>query len=110
MSTSPLHLPGAVSPPSPPAIVSHAAPPVGADLAFAQPDTGVDWRRVLQAVARFKWLIIAGTILGTAAGLAATTFRKPQYAVRAAIWIDKPAQRGDRHRGRSRRGQPCEAE
>jgi len=110
MSTSPLHLPGAVSPPSPPAIVSHAAPPVGADLAFAQPDTGVDWRRVLQAVARFKWLIIAGTILGTAAGVAATTVLKPQYAVQATIWIDKPDQRGDRDRGPIRPGQPFEAE
>lgn len=110
MSTSPLQLPGAASPASPPAIASYAAPPVGADLAFAQPDTGVDWRRVLQAIARFKWLILTGTILGTAAGVAATTILKPQYAVQATIWIDKPDQRGDRDRGPIRPGQPFEAE
>src|ERR1051325_7785202 len=80
MSTSPLPLHAGSSLP---AVAPAAAPPMGADMGFgqgfAQPETGVDWRRVLSAVARFKWLITVVTVVGTVGGLAATRFIKPQY-------------------------------
>ena len=111
MSTSPLPLhPGSTVP----AVAPAAAPPMGADLGFsqgfAQPETGVDWRRVLCAVARFKWLIAVVTIVGTVGGLAATRFIKPQYMVQATLWIDQPDQRGGPERGPIRAGQPLEPE
>ena len=111
MSTSPLPLhPGSTVP----AVAPAAAPPMGADLGFsqgfAQPETGVDWRRVLSAVARFKWLIAVVTIVGTVGGLAATRFIKPQYMVQATLWIDQPDQRGGPERGPIRAGQPLEPE
>src|SRR5438270_9837528 len=111
MSTSPLPLhPGATVP----AVGPSAAPPMAADLGFsqgfAQPETGVDWRRVLSAVARFKWLIAVVTIVGTVGGLAATRFIKPQYMVQATLWIDQPDQRGGQDRGPIRAGQPLEPE
>ena len=111
MSNSPLPLhAGATTP----AVVPSAAPPVGADMGFAhgfaEPETGVDWRRVVSAVARFKWLIAAVTIVGTAGGLAATRFIKPQYVVQATLWIDQPDQRGGQDRGPIRAGQPLEPE
>jgi capsular exopolysaccharide synthesis family protein len=77
---------------------------------FAQPETGVDWRRVLSAVARFKWLIALVTIVGTVGGLAATRFIKPQYMVQATLWIDQPDRQGGPERGPIRSGQPLEPE
>jgi len=111
MSTSPLpfHSGSTV-----PAVAPAAPPPMGADMGFgqgfAQPETGVDWRRVLSAVARFKWLIAVVTIVGTVGGLAATRFIKPQYMVQATLWIDQPDQRGGQDRGPIRAGQPLEPE
>jgi len=83
---------------------------MGFGQGFAQPETGVDWRRVWSAVARFKWLIAVVTILGTVGGLAATRFIKPQYMVQATLWIDQPDQRGGVDRGPIRAGQPLEPE
>ena len=111
MSTGPLPLHSGASVP---AVAPQAAPPVGADMAFgqgfAQPETGVDWRRVLSAVARFKWLIAVVTILGTVGGLAATRFIRPQYMVQATLWIDQPDRQGGQERGPIRAGQPLEPE
>ena len=112
MSTGPIPLHAgsslpAVAPPP-------AAPTMGADMGFGQgfgqPETGVDWRRVLSAVGRFKWLIAAVTIVGTVGGLAATRFIKPEYMVQATLWIDQPDQRGGVDRGPIRAGQPLEPE
>ena len=111
MSTSPLPLHAGSSLP---AVAPAAAPPMGADMGFgqgfAQPETGVDWRRVLSAVARFKWLITVVTVVGTVGGLAATRFIRPQYVVQATLWIDQPDQRGGVERGPIRAGQPLEPE
>jgi len=111
MSTSPLPLHAGSTVPA----VAPAAPlPTNADMGFGQgfapPDTGVDWRRVLSAVARFKWLIAVVTIVGTVGGVAATRFIKPQYMVQATLWIDQPDQRGGPERGPIRSGQPLEPE
>jgi polysaccharide biosynthesis transport protein len=59
-------------------------------------EQGLDWRRVLSAVLRFKWLICGVTILGTAAGFGAGRYFKPQYGAQATIWIDASQRRGDR--------------
>src|SRR5256885_13393734 len=79
---------------------------MGFGQGFAPPDTGVDWRRVLSAVARFKWLIAVVTIVGTVGGVAATRFIKPQYMVQATLWIDQPDQRGGAGRRPVRPGPP----
>jgi len=111
MSTNPLPLHAGSSLP---AVAPPAAPPMGADMGFGQgfghPETGVDWRRVLSAVLRFKWLIAVVTILGTIGGLAATRFIKPQYMVQATLWIDQPDRQGGQERGPIRAGQPLEPE
>lgn len=57
-------------------------------------ETGPDWRRIATAVMRFKWLIVAVTLLGTAAGIAATRlFFKPLFVAQGSVWIDRPAPR-----------------
>jgi capsular exopolysaccharide synthesis family protein len=67
---------------------------------LADPETGIDWPRVLGAVMRFKWLILSVTLLGTAVGAAATRFLRPEYLGRTTIWIDE-ADRRDPNRGPS---------
>src|SRR5205807_7966739 len=111
MSTSPLPLHAGSTVP---AVAPTAPLPTGADMGFGQgfgqPETGVDWRRVLSAVARFKWLIVAMTVVGTALGVVATRFLRPQYLVQATLWIDQPDREGGQDRGPIRAGQALEAE
>jgi len=57
-------------------------------------ESGVDWRRILSALLRFKWLIATTTLVGTIAGVGATRFLKPQYSAQAKIWIDVEGRRG----------------
>ncbi len=68
--------------------------PAVAELNFAEPDSGLDWRRVLSALLRYKWLVAAVTLVGTAAGIGATRFVDPEYAAQARIWIDVADRRG----------------
>jgi capsular exopolysaccharide synthesis family protein len=77
------------------------APPqrAAAELPFSEPDGGLDWHRVLSALQRFKWLIVAATVVGTAAGVVGTRFIKPQYLAQATIWIDVADRRGGADRG-----------
>jgi len=77
---------------------------------FAEPEEGLDWRRVLSAVLRFKWLIVAVTVVGTAAGVAGTRFLRAAYVAQATIWIDQPDRRGGPDRGPIRPGQLLEPE
>ncbi len=51
---------------------------------------GLDWRRYVAVVYRYKWLIVLCTILGTAAGVFASRFEKPQYRAQATVWIQTP--------------------
>lgn len=78
-----------------PSVLSPTVPryPV-AGVGAADPDGGIDWRRVLSALLRFKWLIAAVTLLGTAAGVGVTRFLMPEYAAQATIWIDVADRRG----------------
>src|SRR6058998_4085638 len=86
MSISRLPVPHATPPPA--AALPPAPPVVGGDAAFAAPEGGVDWRRVLSAVLRFKWLICGVTVLGTTAGFGVARFVRPQYGAQSTIWID----------------------
>ena len=69
------------------AIQGYPAPALygGAQL----PGSGPDWRRILAAVMRFKWLVLGVVVLGTAAGFGLSRFLfKPGYDARARIWVD----------------------
>src|SRR5437773_783298 len=47
-----------------------------------------DWRRILGAVRRRRWVVLAVTLLGTAAGVvAAAKFVGPRYLARARLWV-----------------------
>jgi capsular exopolysaccharide synthesis family protein len=43
--------------------------------------------RSLAAIRRYKWLCLAVVGLGTAAGVAATSFFKPEYEVQGSVWL-----------------------
>ncbi|HVH10754.1 MAG TPA: GNVR domain-containing protein [Gemmatimonadales bacterium] len=59
-----------------------------------EPDGSLDWRRVGAAVLRFRWLILAVTLLGGLVGVAATRILSPVYVAQGTIWIDESG-RGD---------------
>jgi capsular exopolysaccharide synthesis family protein len=84
--------------------------PVGPALGSPEPEGGLDWRRVLAAVRRFKWLIMAVTAVGTALGVVATRFVKASYVAQATIWIDEPDQRNGPDRGPIRPGKLLDPE
>jgi succinoglycan biosynthesis transport protein ExoP len=78
------------------------SPPPSAALSepgVLEGDAGLDWRRVLGAVTRFRWLILAATALATGLGVVATRFVKPQYVAQATIWIDESERRTAADRG-----------
>jgi len=107
MSTSHLPLPPAAAPPM---MVPPSRSALSTDLGFAEQEGGLDWNRVLSAVLRFKWLIVAVTVVGTAAGVAATRFLSAAYVAQATIWIDQPDQRNGPDRGPIRPGQLLQPE
>lgn len=91
--------------PDPQELLSHAFTNGGG----ANPSDRIDWRRMLQALGRFKWLLLAAVLLGTGAGAWATRLIDPQYAVSAMLWIDLPsARQSGRERGPLRSGQLLE--
>ena len=60
----------------------YAEPP--RPLAAGEPD----WHRILGAIRRRRWLVLAVTLLGTAAGIvAAVRFVGPRYLARARLWV-----------------------
>ena len=67
------------------------APP---SLAAAEEETGLDWRRSAIALSRFKWVVLLTVVLGTAAGVAATRFVRPEFVAQATVWVDVPDRRG----------------
>lgn len=50
-------------------------------------DAGVPWHRLLAALKRYKWLILALTAGGTTLGVLATRFLKGEYVTSATIWV-----------------------
>src|SRR6266550_896566 len=101
-------LPASLVPPQvAPALPQRGVAPFDGDGA----ESGVDWRRVLSAVLRFKWLIATFTLIGTIAGVGATRFIKPVYSAQTKIWIDVEGRRGqDRGPTPIRPGQLLDAE
>src|SRR2546422_951340 len=99
-----------LAPLAPPPAVAPVAPSCAvAESGFPGLDDGLDWRRVLSALLRFKWLIAAVTLAGTAAGVGATRFLTPEYVAQATVWIDGPDRRGP-DRGPIRPGQLLDPE
>jgi capsular exopolysaccharide synthesis family protein len=48
---------------------------------------GVELRRMLSAVLRYKWLVAVCSILGLLVGLAMTRVQRPTYLSQATIWL-----------------------
>ncbi|MBI4421522.1 MAG: polysaccharide biosynthesis tyrosine autokinase [Gemmatimonadetes bacterium] len=101
------NLPTRFSAPPP---TAEAAPPLPArEVSYAPAESrgGIDWQRVLNALLRFKWIVILSTVLGTAAGVWATRFISPIYSVQATVWIEQLSRRGgyEYDRGPLRAGQ-----
>ncbi len=67
-------------------------------------DAGMDWRRYLSALIRYKWWVLLITLLGTGAGFVASRFSKAIYAAQATVWIEARDERGA-DRGPIRQGQ-----
>ncbi|HEM45700.1 MAG TPA: hypothetical protein ENO23_01515, partial [Alphaproteobacteria bacterium] len=57
--------------------------------------TSLDPRRLFAAVLRHKWLVLALTVLGAAAGFVATRFMPDQYTAQATVWIEGGSGRGE---------------
>ena len=53
---------------------------------------GVDARRLMESLWRWKWLIVGFTVLGIAAGLIAVRFVQPMYTATATIWLEEDNQ------------------
>ena len=80
------------------------APPMSTGLAAAgstaqswgpappsDPGLGPQLRRALSAVGRFKWLVLALAVVGTAAGVAVARLLPKRYEVKATIFITQSA-------------------
>jgi polysaccharide biosynthesis transport protein len=70
---------------------------------MAEEERGLDPRRVLAAVGRYKWLILLAVILGTGAGFLLARQVQLQYLAQATIWIE--AEGREREAGPIRSGE-----
>ena len=61
--------------------------------ADAQTPPDVDWGRYVLALRRYKWPVLAVTVFGALAGVAAARYVKPVYMARASIWIEAANQK-----------------
>ncbi len=57
-------------------------------------ESAVDWHRLLAAVTRYKWLVLALTMLGAGVGVGASRFMPPLYVAQATLWLESGG--GDR--------------
>jgi polysaccharide biosynthesis transport protein len=64
-------------------------------LDYGEPETGggLNIRRLLAAVFRYKWLVLLVTILGSVVGVVGSSFIKPEYTAQATVWIETTGQR-----------------
>jgi hypothetical protein len=65
------------------------APAWGAAQAPDEHGSSIPWNRYFAALRRYKWLMLAVIVAGTALGVAATRLSKPVYEVQATIWISQ---------------------
>jgi capsular exopolysaccharide synthesis family protein len=69
------------------------APPAqswGPPPAAADEGGGINLGRYISALKRYKWLIVAITIVGTIAGIGISQFIDPSYEVNATVWVSDP--------------------
>lgn len=59
-----------------------------AGMAEPAPSGGFSVGRMMAAIRRFRWLIVAIVVLGTVAGIVATRFIDPVYTVTSTIYIE----------------------
>ncbi len=50
-------------------------------------EPGFDWHRYLSAIMRYKYLVVAITVIGTGIGAVASRFFSPTYRTEAKVWI-----------------------
>ena len=99
----PTHLPAPSDPPPPvpapaaPAALA-AAVPLAPPPAGASGGGGGDLARLLAAVYRRKWLVLAVTAAGVAAGWGASRMVSPQYMAQGTVWIET-TERGQANTG-----------
>lgn len=53
-----------------------------------------EWTRYWVAALRYRWLILAVGVVGTALAVAATRFIRPEYEAQATIWVEAATQTG----------------
>ena len=56
-------------------------------------------RQYLKAILRYRWLVLASVIVFGALGFGASRFVKPEYVVRATVWIAGAETEGGQRRG-----------
>ncbi len=88
------HLPAHLQPTEPVgAIVPAAAAPVPAPVYDISDDEepGLDLQRILAALLRYRWIIVASAVLGTVAGFIGSRLQTPDYQAQATIWVEQGA-------------------
>src|SRR2546422_3432039 len=88
---NPRHLP-AIRSQSAPAVLRRPSTPPMAGL--DDEESGLDWRRIVSALLRFKWLVLLAVALGLGGGFAATRKLPPVYSAQANDWVDLLDPRG----------------
>jgi len=63
--------------------------------AIPEEDRGPDWRRIMSALFRFKWVVALMVTVGLGAAVAATRVLRPIYRAQANVWVDVPDRRGE---------------
>ena len=63
--------------------------------ALPEEEPGPDWRRIMSALLRFKWVVALMVIVGLSAAVAATRVLRPIYQAQANVWVDVPDRRGE---------------
>ena len=74
-------------------MLGRARPPHTTTLGEEHP--GPDWRRIISALLRFKWVVALMVTLGLGAAFAATRVLRPIYRAQANVWVDVPDRRGE---------------
>jgi len=74
-------------------VLGRARPPHTTTLGEEHP--GPDWRRIISALLRFKWVVALMVTLGLGAAFAATRVLRPIYRAQANVWVDVPDRRGE---------------
>jgi len=72
-------------------------------------EAGADPARMIEAVKRHKWLILAAAVVGTAVGVVASRFVQLEYSTDGRIWIAGSGSRAQENQGPIRTGELLES-